>query len=141
MKSEISLSFVSVICKDMIGQSSFYRDLFDLTEASELASDCFRALRLGGTILGFHSDAAVALLDLSEETQLGNVSSAFWTFEVASSDSVGRLTEQAVTLGAVLIKAPYDTYYGARQSVLRDPEGNVFRINRSGGAAGPEFSS
>ncbi len=35
----------------------------------------------------------------------------------------------AVANGATLIKEPYVTYYNWYQSVLLDPEGNVFRIN------------
>ena len=35
----------------------------------------------------------------------------------------------ALEAGATLIKPPYVTYYNWYQSVLLDPEGNVFRIN------------
>jgi predicted enzyme related to lactoylglutathione lyase len=34
-----------------------------------------------------------------------------------------------VELGGAILKSPYDTYYSARQAVLADPEGNVFRVN------------
>jgi len=35
----------------------------------------------------------------------------------------------ALEAGATLVKPPYVTYYNWYQSVLLDPEGNVFRIN------------
>jgi predicted enzyme related to lactoylglutathione lyase len=42
---------------------------------------------------------------------------------------VSAATERAVANGARLLHEPYETYYGAWQSVLADPDGNVFRIN------------
>ena len=51
------------------------------------------------------------------------------TFNVESLAEVDRLTALAASRGAKLATAPYRTYYGAWQSVLFDPEGNVFRIN------------
>ena len=40
------------------------------------------------------------------------------------------MTPLAVSRGARLIKEPYQTYYNWYQSVLLDPEDNVFRINK-----------
>ena len=40
------------------------------------------------------------------------------------------MTPLAVSYGARLIKEPYQTYYNWYQSVLFDPEDNVFRINK-----------
>ncbi|GAB39544.1 MULTISPECIES: VOC family protein [Mycobacteriales] len=128
----ISLSFVSIICSDFISQASFYGTVFSLPEIEELASEHFRALRVGGTTLGFHTPGALELLSLPPETIIGDSSASFWTFETADEAAVDTLVADALTAGATLVKAPYLTYYGARQAVLRDPEGNVFRINRSG---------
>lgn len=128
----VSLSFVSVICNDIVAQSAFYAGVFALPTAAELSSDHFRALRLGDTILGFHTTAAISLLDLPQDTPIGDAAAAFWTFEVHDKQDVDTLTDSAVAAGGRLVKAPYTTYYGAYQSVLRDPEGNVFRINKSG---------
>ena len=51
-----------------------------------------------------------------------------------SNSAIGVFRDGAAALvpveaGATLIKAPYVTYYNWYQSVLLDPEGNVFRIN------------
>ena len=40
------------------------------------------------------------------------------------------MTPLAVTRGARVVKAPYQTYYNWCQAVLLDPEDNVFRINK-----------
>ena len=126
---DIYLSFVSVIGRDVAAQARFYQDLFDLTEAEELASEKFRALKIGSTALGFNAAEAISLLNLPQRTQLGDATTTFWTFEVESENQVKVLTEKAVAAGAVCAKEPYTTYYGAHQSVLLDPEGNAFRIN------------
>ena len=51
------------------------------------------------------------------------------TFDVDTTAEVDRLTPVAVERGARLMKAPYRTYYDWYQSVLLDPEDNVFRVN------------
>ncbi|MGW0037816.1 glyoxalase/bleomycin resistance/dioxygenase family protein [Gordonia desulfuricans] len=127
----VTLGFVSMICRDIDHQSGFYREVFELPEATELFSEHFCALRIGPTILAFHSPAAIDLLGLPADTEPGNSNNSFWTFEAESDDAVGTLTDRAVRVGAAVVKAPYRTYYGAWQSVLSDPEGNVFRINRT----------
>ncbi|HRE00126.1 MAG TPA: VOC family protein, partial [Ilumatobacteraceae bacterium] len=53
----------------------------------------------------------------------------YLTFECESDDAVTAATERAIANGARLLHDPYETYYGAFQSVLADPDGNVFRIN------------
>jgi uncharacterized glyoxalase superfamily protein PhnB len=53
----------------------------------------------------------------------------YLTFELESDEAVTAATERAVANGARLLHDPYETYYGAWQSVLADPDGNVFRIN------------
>jgi len=43
----------------------------------------------------------------------------------------GRGEQQLTKKGASLLHGPNETYSGAFQSVLADPDGNVFRINYS----------
>ena len=49
--------------------------------------------------------------------------------DVDSQADVDRMVPVALEAGATLVKPPYVTYYNWYQSVLLDPEGNVFRIN------------
>ncbi|WP_445187696.1 hypothetical protein ACTXG6_11155 [Pseudonocardia sp. Cha107L01] len=49
--------------------------------------------------------------------------------DVTDTAEVNRLTDVAVEMGAELVKKPATTSYGWYQSVLLDPERNVFRIN------------
>lgn len=128
------LSSVNIFARDLDGLVGFYVGLFGLREHADQRGGIYRALDGGGVAIGFHAAQAYALLNLDEFSSATGVRSLL-TFEVADHGEVGRLTAAAVTAGATVAKPPYDTFYGSRQSVLFDPEGNVFRINAFGKTA------
>jgi predicted enzyme related to lactoylglutathione lyase len=53
------------------------------------------------------------------------------TFEVSDRTAVQSVTERAIEKGGVLLKAPFETRYGWYQAVLKDPQGNAFRVNKA----------
>jgi predicted enzyme related to lactoylglutathione lyase len=122
------LSSVNIFTRNLDALVAFYADLFDLSEKTELRSPIYRALDAGGVMIGFNGFEAYTLLKLEDFSETAGVKSLL-TFEVASRDEVARISREATERGAKTIKEPYDTAYGSRQSVLFDPEGNVFRIN------------
>jgi len=122
------VSSVNIFARDLDRLTLFYADLFGLREHAEHSGAIYRALDGGGVAIGFHAAEAYALLNLDEFRSTAGVRSLL-TFEVADHSAVARLTAEAVASGATVAKPPYDTFYGSRQSVLFDPEGNVFRIN------------
>lgn len=122
------LSSVNIFARDLDRLVAFYVGLFDLRENLDQRGPIYRALDGGGTAIGFHAAEAYDLLNLAEYRSATGVKSLL-TFEVADHDAVALLTEKARAAGARVIKGPYDTFYGSRQSVLFDPEDNVFRIN------------
>ena len=122
------LSSVNIFARDVDGLVAFYAGLFGLRENLNQRGPLYRALDGGGAAIGFHAAEAYDLLNLAEYRSPAGVKSLL-TFEVTGHDAVARLTAQAEAAGATLVKAPYNTFYGSRQSVLFDPEGNVFRIN------------
>lgn len=125
----VGLSFASVFADDIEALSGFYGRVFGFDEVTELHSDHFRGLRVGGTVLGFSAHTAYDMLNLvAPETPDAGVSS-FLTFEMADDGEVDATTEAAIAAGATCVKQPARTYYGAWQSVFLDPEGNAFRIN------------
>jgi predicted enzyme related to lactoylglutathione lyase len=127
---DISLSFVSVICRDVTSLAGFYRDVFELKEVDYLTTEHFRGLRIGETVLGFGAKTTFDMLNLPS-TSIPNSGTAFWTFEVDTEDDVATLTRRATDAGATCLKQPARTYYRSWQSVLHDPEGNAFRINKT----------
>ena len=108
--------------------ASFYVDVFGLEEILASRSPIFRGLKTKKANIGFNAYDAYELLNLQKWTDGAGIK-AFTTFTVDSVEEVDRLTTIAVEKGAILLKAPFTTYYGWYQSVLLDPEGNAFRIN------------
>ena len=122
------LSSVNIFARDLEGLTAFYAGLLELAEKTELRSPIYRALDAGAVMIAFNAFEAYALLKLEDFSQTSGVRSLL-TFEVGSADEVARITREAVARGGRVVKEPYDTAYGSRQSVLFDPEGNAFRLN------------
>ena len=124
-----SISLASYIADDFVALFEFYSTTFDLPEVVELRSDIFRGADASGVTIGFSAPVVYEMLGI-DEWRDARGTTQYLTFEVGSADEVTEKTELAVANGARLLHEPYETYYGAFQSVLADPEGNVFRINR-----------
>lgn len=122
------LSYVNVFAKDVVALSGFYQRVFGFPEIESIRSPIFRGLDTGQSSLGFNALDAYELLQLSEFSDTRGVKFLL-NIDVDSRDEVDRKVPLAVEAGATLIKAPYVTYYNWYQSVLLDPEGNVFRVN------------
>lgn len=125
----VALSFSSLLVADPDRSVAFYADVFDLPEVASLASPHFRGLRLGPTVLGFSGPKAYELLQLPQPAPDAVGVDTFLTFEAPSIEDVDGLTAKAAEHGATVLSPPSETYYGAWQAVLADPDGHVFRIN------------
>jgi predicted enzyme related to lactoylglutathione lyase len=133
------LAYANVFANDIDALSQFYAKLLGFPELPDRASPIYRCLDAGGGLeFGFNAPLAYELLGVANRKP-GNTSSVtvYLTFEVASASDVDAIAADAIALGGWLIKPPYDTYYNARQTVLEDPEGNVFRINHRKGPRVP----
>jgi predicted enzyme related to lactoylglutathione lyase len=122
------LSYVNVFAKDIVALSGFYQRVFGFPEIEAIRSPIFRGLDTGKSSLGFNALDAYELLHLAEHADTKGIKFLL-NIDVDSKDDVDRMVPIAVAAGATLIKEPYVTYYNWYQSVLLDPEGNVFRIN------------
>lgn len=129
---KVVLGHVNLFTPDPVHLSGFYADLFGFPEIESYRSPIFRALDGGdGFRFGFNAYDAYALLGLSDRMPTDRGITCYATFEVDDIEAVEALARKALSLGGRIVKAPYDTYYNARQSVLADPEENIFRINFS----------
>lgn len=126
--SKVSVSLASYVCEDIVALSGFYADVFGFVEVEELRSEIFRGLDVDGVTLGFSSSVVYEMLNMADWAGASGTKQ-YLTFEVGADTDVVDHTKAAVLLGASLLHEPYETYYGAFQAVLADPEGNVFRIN------------
>jgi predicted lactoylglutathione lyase len=123
-----TLSYVNIFARDIEALSGFYRAVFGFEEIAAIRSPIFVGLETGRTCIGFNAQDAYGLLNLGEHADPTGVKFLL-NIDVDSSAEVDRLVPVAVAAGALLVKAPYKTYYNWYQAVLLDPEQNVFRIN------------
>lgn len=124
----VSISLASFISADFVGLFEFYSTTFDLPEVEALHSDIFRGADVGGLTLGFSAPVVYQMLHIDEWADAKGTTQ-YLTFELPSDEEVTAATDRAIANGARLLHEPYETYYNAWQSVLADPDGNVFRIN------------
>jgi len=123
-----TLTWVNVFARDLDALPSFYMDVFGYSEITQVRNAVFRGLSTGRSALGFMATEVYRILQLDGHESDEGIKMLL-NFDVASADEVDRLTPVAVARGAKLVKAAAMTTYGWYQSVLLDPEGNVFRIN------------
>ena len=86
------------------------------------------ALAAGPVALGFHHDDAYDLLGLADERRPTGTR-VHCTFDAGDAAAIDRSAERLRAAGATVLKEPFTTYYGARQVVFADPEGNVMRLS------------
>ncbi len=123
---ECNVSYVTILADDIWALSDFYQELFGLDEV-ELKTEHYRGLDMNGTVLSFSAPSAYDMLGLEQPAGPRQVH-GFVSFTVPVAEKVAEYTDKALALGATLAKEPHTTYYGAWLSVLKDPEGNAFRI-------------
>jgi catechol 2,3-dioxygenase-like lactoylglutathione lyase family enzyme len=134
----VRLAYVNILARDTEALARFYADTFGFAEIEGHRSPIYRCLDAGGVELGFNAPEAYDLLNLASRKPDGRAHIATYiTFECDSATELDGLCARAAANGARVLKAPYDTYYNARQCVIEDPEGNVFRVNHRMGPRKP----
>lgn len=123
IKSIREIDYVILLCKDMDGSRTFYRDVmqFPLEEDQKdwvrfRVGSGFLTLRPRGQWLGWHDGAAVTG---SASVQLA--------FRVAPGE-VDECHSELVEKGVEILDPPQDQTFGHRTLFFRDPEGNVLEI-------------
>jgi catechol 2,3-dioxygenase-like lactoylglutathione lyase family enzyme len=132
------LAYANIMARDIVALARFYSDVLGFPEIVGHRSPIYRCLDAGGVELGFNAPDAYALLNLSDRKPVGPASvGAYVTFEVPEKGAVDAGARRTAELGGSIIKPPYETYYNGWQTVLADPEQNVFRINHRMGPREP----
>lgn len=128
----VTLSYVNIFARNMDRLAAFYSKLFDFEEIAESRTEYYRGFRCGGASLGFSTSKAYELLALRPPTGTGETN--LITFDASSAAELRKLYQAAIDGGAMSLKEPFETYYGWYQAMLRDPEGNAFRLSYPGKA-------
>jgi len=121
------LSYVTFIAQDVDLMAEFYIAALGLEEVAESRDHRYREVRGGGCMIGFAMAGVRAALNLPEAQPTGT--RALLTFQVDALADLTDAVAKACAAGAELVRGAADTFFGQRQVVLRDPEGNVFRLS------------
>ena len=122
------LSYLTFLARDVAGLAQFYIDGLGLEEVEASRDHRYREVRAGGCMIGFAYEQAREMLNMAHEANPTGIRSVA-TFDVGTVAAVAPAVDRAVAHGAALVKAAFDSPFGQHQAVLRDPEGNPFRIS------------
>jgi len=131
----VSLSAVHVLVDDPDAALGFYRDLLGLTVQDEVAYDGFRWITLvtasqpeikivlSQPHAGRSQEDGDALAALLAKGELGSVF-------LRSDDLDATFARLADAPGVEVLEEPSDRFWGARDAAVRDPAGNLVRIEQ-----------
>lgn len=129
----VRLSYTTFLARDVAALAQFYIDGLGLEEVEASRDHRYREVRAGGCMIGFAHEAARETLAMAHEANPTGIRSLL-TFDVESVAAVAPAVERAVAKGAALVKPAFDSAFGQHQAVLRDPEGNAFRLSAAIGS-------
>ncbi len=126
------LSYATFLARDVAALTQFYVHGLGLAEIESSRDERYREVDAGGCMIGFATEAVRPFLNLPEEPAAGT--RGLLTFDVGRAIDVAPAIERAVAAGAGLVREAMETPFGQYQAVLRDPEGNIFRLSAATGS-------
>ncbi|WP_425844284.1 VOC family protein [Agrococcus sp. TSP3-2-1] len=134
----ISISAVHVIVDDPDAAVGFYRDVLGMTVTSEVENEGYRwvtlslesqpdiQIVLSHPRAGRSEQDGEAIAALLAKGELGSVN-------LRASDLDGVFDRAAAHDGVEIVQEPTEQFWGVRDIALRDPAGNLVRIEQSAG--------
>jgi len=123
MKPRISMITLGV--SDLEKAVKFYRDGLGFPQMTSPPEVAF--FTLNGTWLGLYGREALA-----EDATVSPAGSGFSGFtlshNVATESEVDKLMARAVSVGAVLVKAPQKVFWGGYSGYFKDPDGYLWEV-------------
>lgn len=132
----VSLSVVRVLVDDPDAALLFYRDALGLTVQDETAYEGFRwvtlvsesspdvRIVLSQPHAGRSREDGDAVAALLAKGELGSIN-------LRTSDLAETFARAAATSGVEVLEEPADRFWGARDAAVRDPAGNIVRIEQA----------
>lgn len=115
----------------------FYRDALGFEVRKDVGYDGLRWLTVGpvgqpGTSIVLHPPATdPGLTDAERQTILDLIAKGSYGAVTLASDELDALFDRLVESGADIVQEPMDQPYGERDCAVRDPAGNLLRINQA----------
>jgi catechol 2,3-dioxygenase-like lactoylglutathione lyase family enzyme len=131
---DITLARCFVLVHDPELALAFYRDVLDLELRNDVANDGFRWITVGAA-----SQPGVAIV-ITNFLNGGPADGEAITALVArgalngvhfSTDDLDAAFEKVRESGAEIVQEPTEQFWGARDFAVRDPSGNLVRIDQS----------
>lgn len=131
----VSLSAVHVLVDDPDAALAFYRDTLGLTVKDEVAYEGFRWITLvtasqpeirivlSQPHAGRSKEDGDAIAALLAKGELGSI-------HLSSDDLDGAFPRIAAAPGVGVVQEPADQFWGLRDAAVRDPAGNLIRIEQ-----------
>ncbi|AFR49044.1 VOC family protein [Gordonia sp. KTR9] len=117
---------------------SFYRDLLGFELRKDVGYDGMRWLTVGppgqpGTSIVLHPPAAdPGITDDERQTILELIAKGSYGALTLATDDLDGLFEKLQGSGVDIVQEPMDQPYGVRDAAVRDPAGNLIRIDQAG---------
>lgn len=115
---------------------TFYRDILRFEVRKDVGYDDMRWITVGpadqpNTSIVLHPPAAdPTITDAERRTILGLIAKGNYTAVTLASDDLDGTFARLEAAGADVLQEPMDQDYGVRDCALRDPAGNLVRINQ-----------
>ncbi|SEB78732.1 MULTISPECIES: VOC family protein [Microbacterium] len=134
----ISIHYAFLPHTDAEAALGFYRDALGFEVRNDVGYDGLRWITVGpegqpGTSIVLHPPATdPGITDTERQTILELIAKGSYGALTLASDDLDGLFERLVERGADVVQEPMDQPYGVRDCALRDPAGNLLRINQAG---------
>ncbi|UNK45576.1 VOC family protein [Arthrobacter sulfonylureivorans] len=131
----ISLQYCNITVNDPAESMPFYRDGLGLEVRNDVANEGFHWITMGSpdqpelelVLSAPHAGRSQADGDQLQELLVKGVLPML----VFSTDNLDALFERLVSFGAEVLQEPMDQPWGPRDCAVRDPSGNMIRINQN----------
>ena len=131
----ISLQYCNITVNDPAESIPFYRDGLGLEVRNDVANEGFHWITMGSpdqpelelVLSAPHAGRSQADGDQLQELLVKGVLPML----VFSTDDLDALFERLVSFGAEVLQEPMDQPWGPRDCAVRDPSGNMIRINQN----------
>jgi catechol 2,3-dioxygenase-like lactoylglutathione lyase family enzyme len=131
----ISLQYCNITVNDPAESIPFYRDGLGLEVRNDVANEGFHWITMGSpdqpelelVLSAPHAGRSQADGDQLQELLVKGVLPML----VFRTDNLDALFERLVSFGAEVLQEPMDQPWGPRDCAVRDPSGNMIRINQN----------
>jgi catechol 2,3-dioxygenase-like lactoylglutathione lyase family enzyme len=134
---DLTLSTCFVLVSDPEVALAFYRDTLGLEVRKDVANGDFRWITVGGAS---QPGVSIVLTNYLNGSPADNDQLAALLAKGAlngvhfSSDNVDAAFEKVRDAGAEIVQEPTEQFWGAKDFAVRDPSGNMVRIEQQPGA-------